>query len=33
LSATAVCKARRHCKIEPGKTINACTEWRCEQRR
>lgn len=31
-SAAAVCKARRHCTIEPGKTINVCSEWRCEPR-
>ncbi len=33
LSATAVCKARRRCVLESGKTINACVEWRCEQRK
>jgi hypothetical protein len=33
LSTTAVCKARRHCVLESGKTISACTEWRCQQRK
>jgi hypothetical protein len=30
--ARAVCKARRQCTVEPGKTISACAEWRCERR-
>lgn len=31
--AKPACKARRHCVLESGKTINACVEWRCEQRK
>jgi hypothetical protein len=30
--ARAMCKARRQCTVEPGKTISACAEWRCERR-
>lgn len=33
VDARAVCKSRRLCTVEPGKTISACTEWRCERRR
>ena len=25
-----ICKSRKPCTLEHGKTINACVDWRCE---
>jgi len=31
-SAVAVCKSRRPCALDAGKTIQVCSSWRCAPR-